>query len=288
MLEISKLNKSYKSFQALKDISLKIDKGVFGLLGPNGAGKTTLMKCIATLITDFTGDIKYQDISWVRGSEEEVKSLIGYLPQRFTMYKNLTVYEALEHIQILKIGKKDEKELRNILNKVNLIKEKDKKINSLSGGMLRRVGIAQAIIGNPKILIIDEPTAGLDPMERVRFRSLIYSLAKENIVIISTHIVEDLEAIAASVAFIKNGEIIKCDKVGKIIENVEGEIYEVETDNSNLDYILQRSNVISIKSSGKKTIVRFLGKVENGTIAEATLEDAYYKFVGVDNYDEEA
>ncbi|MDU1412270.1 MAG: ATP-binding cassette domain-containing protein [Clostridium sp.] len=288
MLEISKLNKSYKSFQALKDISLKIDKGVFGLLGPNGAGKTTLMKCIATLITDFTGDIKYEDVSWVRGSEEEVKSLIGYLPQRFTMYKNLTVYEALEHIQILKIGKKDEKELRSILNKVNLIKEKDKKINSLSGGMLRRVGIAQAIIGNPKILIIDEPTAGLDPMERVRFRSLIYSLAKENIVIISTHIVEDLEAIAASVAFIKNGEIIKCDKVGKIIENVEGEIYEVETDNSNLDYILQRSNVISIKSSGKKTIVRFLGKVENGTIAEATLEDAYYKFVGVDNYDEEA
>lgn len=288
MLEISKLNKSYKSFQALKDISLKIDKGVFGLLGPNGAGKTTLMKCIATLITDFTGDIKYEDVSWVRGSEEEVKSLIGYLPQRFTMYKNLTVYEALEHIQVLKIGKKDEKELRSILNKVNLIKEKDKKINSLSGGMLRRVGIAQAIIGNPKILIIDEPTAGLDPMERVRFRSLIYSLAKENIVIISTHIVEDLEAIAASVAFIKNGEIIKCDKVGKIIENVEGEIYEVETDNSNLDYILQRSNVISIKSSGKKTIVRFLGKVENGTIAEATLEDAYYKFVGVDNYDEEA
>lgn len=288
MLEISKLNKSYKSFQALKDISLKIDKGVFGLLGPNGAGKTTLMKCIATLITDFTGDIKYEDVSWVRGSEEEVKSLIGYLPQRFTMYKNLTVYEALEHIQILKIGKKDEKELSSILNKVNLIKEKDKKINSLSGGMLRRVGIAQAIIGNPKILIIDEPTAGLDPMERVRFRSLIYSLAKENIVIISTHIVEDLEAIAASVAFIKNGEIIKCDKVEKIIENVEGEIYEVETDNSNLDYILQRSNVISIKSSGKKTLVRFLGKVENGTIAEATLEDAYYKFVGVDNYDEEA
>lgn len=288
MLEISKLNKSYKSFKALKDISLKIDKGVFGLLGPNGAGKTTLMKCIATLITDFTGDIKYEDVSWVRGSEEEVKSLIGYLPQRFTMYKNLTVYEALEHIQVLKIGKKDEKELSSILNKVNLIKEKDKKINSLSGGMLRRVGIAQAIIGNPKILIIDEPTAGLDPMERVRFRSLIYSLAKENIVIISTHIVEDLEAIAASVAFIKNGKIIKCDKVGKIIENVEGEIYEVETDNSNLDYILQRSNVISIKSSGKKTLVRFLGKVENGTIAEATLEDAYYKFVGVDNYDEEA
>lgn len=281
MLEISRLKKKYKEFQALDGIDIKIEAGVFGLLGPNGAGKTTLMKCIATLITDFSGEIKYGDISWKKGQENNVKKLIGYLPQNFTFYNNITVFEALEHIQTLKTGKSDYKELDNILEKVNLINYKNNRIKSLSGGMLRRVGIAQAIIGNPKILIIDEPTAGLDPLERVRFRSLIYSLSKENIVIISTHIVEDLESISKTIAFINNGKIVYHNSNEEIIKLMRNKVCELEVDNKDLNQIILDKNIIAIKSYGEKSIIRFLAKGNDTNFVEPTIEDAYYNFIGV-------
>ncbi|MGL5152262.1 MAG: ATP-binding cassette domain-containing protein [Clostridium sp.] len=281
MLEISRLKKKYKEFQALDGIDIKIEAGVFGLLGPNGAGKTTLMKCIATLITDFSGEIKYGDISWKKGQENNVKKLIGYLPQNFTFYNNITVFEALEHIQTLKTGKSDYKELDNILEKVNLINYKNNRIKSLSGGMLRRVGIAQAIIGNPKILIIDEPTAGLDPLERVRFRSLIYSLSKENIVIISTHIVEDLESISKTIAFINNGKIVYHNSNEEIIKLMRNKVCELEVDNKDLNQIILDKNIIAIKSYGEKSIIRFLAKGNDINFVEPTIEDAYYNFIGV-------
>lgn len=285
MLTIENLHKRYGNFEALKGINLNIDKGIFGLLGPNGAGKTTLMKCIATLINDFKGTIDYEGINWHVSKDSDIKSLIGYLPQKFSIYKHLTIDEALQHIQILKRNTFDMQEINNILEKVNLESYRNKKIKELSGGMLRRVGIAQAVIGSPRILIIDEPTAGLDPMERIRFRSLISSISKENIVIISTHIVEDLDAIADSIAFIKNGSIIKYDTVKNILTNMNDTIFEIETDNINLESIIKSNNVISVRSQGNSNIVKILSDEKVGKNIAPTIGDAYFRYIGADASD---
>ena len=175
-LKIDNLSKNYGKKSVLKNINLDITPGILGLLGPNGAGKTTLMKCITGLISNYNGTIKYNDN--IFDKEPGKNPLLGYLPQRFSLFKQLAVIEAMEYISICKGIKRNLSEIENILESVNLIEEKRKKIKNLSGGMLRRFGIAQALIGDPKILIIDEPTSGLDPKERVRFRNILMKLPK--------------------------------------------------------------------------------------------------------------
>lgn len=205
---IKNLSKNYGKKQALKNINLTLENGMFGLLGRNGAGKTTLMRILATLLNKSEGEITICNIPISKS--KEIREITGYLPQDFSMYGNMSVYEAMDYLGVLSGLTKAERRERifDLLNKVNLQGSRKVKVKALSGGMKRRLGIAQAILHNPKILIVDEPTAGLDPEERVRFRNLLCEIAEDRIVILSTHIVEDVEKTCENIAILNDGEII--------------------------------------------------------------------------------
>ena len=191
-IEIKNLSKNYGKKQALDHVNLTISQGMFGLLGRNGAGKTTLMKTLVTLLKKQQGSITICGIPVEETAE--IRKIVGYLPQDFSMYPNMTVYEAMDYLGVLSGMSKEERRKRipKLLKRVNLQDDRGKKVKALSGGMRRRLGIAQAILHNPKVLIVDEPTAGLDPEERVRFRNLLSEISEERIVILSTHIVGDI------------------------------------------------------------------------------------------------
>lgn len=205
---IENLSKSYGNKLALDGISLKIESGMFGLLGRNGAGKTTLMKILATLLPKSGGNIQICGVPVEEAAK--IRTMVGYLPQEFSMYPNMTVYEAMDYLGVLSgLSAAQRKErIMPLLAKVNLNSSAKVRIKALSGGMKRRLGIAQAILHQPQILIVDEPTAGLDPEERVRFRNLLCSIAEERIVLLSTHIVEDIEKTCTNIAILKEGHIL--------------------------------------------------------------------------------
>ncbi len=217
---ISNLNKNYGKKQALKNVNLTIEKGMFGLLGRNGAGKTTLMRILAATLSKTSGEITIYDTPVEKA--KKIRSITGYLPQEFSFYPNLTVYEALDYLGVLSGLSEAERaeKIPQLLKTVNLTGKKNAKIKALSGGMKRRLGIAQAILHNPKVLIVDEPTAGLDPEERVRFRKLLCDIAEERIVILSTHIVEDVEKTCKKIAILRDGEVVYN---GSVEEFVSGE-----------------------------------------------------------------
>ena len=197
-LAINNVTKQYGSFTALQGVDLQIEPGVFGLLGPNGAGKSTLMRILTTLQPADSGHIEYDGLSWQK--QHLVRDIIGYLPQKFSLYKHLKVKEALTHVAVLKGIKTPRDSVQDVLHRVNLEEHQNKKIGALSGGMIRRLGIAQAILGNPQIMIVDEPTAGLDPEERIRFRNILQTLGTSKTIIISSHIVEDIETVCDQAA----------------------------------------------------------------------------------------
>lgn len=207
-IKIEHLTKKFGNKLALNDVSLHLSAGMFGLLGRNGAGKTTLMRILATLLHKSSGEVSICGIPIQKASE--VRKLIGYLPQDFSMYPNMSVYEAMDYLGVLsEIPKSVRKEkIPELLEMVNLADCQTLKVKALSGGMKRRLGIAQAILHNPLILIVDEPTAGLDPEERVRFRNLLCDIAEDRIVILSTHIVEDIEKTCQNIAILDKGTII--------------------------------------------------------------------------------
>ena len=285
-LEINNISKRYGELKALDNVSFKINNGMFGLLGPNGAGKTTLMRTITTLLPIEEGSITYNDIQWQNG--DEVRKIIGYLPQHFSIYKNLKVYEALEHMAILKNVDNAKEEVSSVLNKVNLYSDKDKKIKQLSGGMLRRVGIAQAILGNPKILVVDEPTAGLDPENRIKFRNLLRDISKDMIIIISTHIVEDIENTCNEIGILKKGSLLFSGNVIDFLEKAKGHIYEVDVNREEFNDISSRVRIISSKTFIDGYNIRFLIKNENefipknAKVVSPSLEDAYLYVAGRD------
>lgn len=270
------ITKKFSKKTILNDLSLQIS-GTYGLLGPNGAGKTTLMRMLATILTADRGTITYGKLDWK--SPQEVREIIGYLPQHFSLYPTISVYDCLEHLAILK-GIKDKQkrsfEIDHLLEETNLVEVKYKKMNQLSGGMLRRVGIAQALIGNPKILIIDEPTAGLDIEERVRFRRLLRKIAKDKIVIISTHIVEDLESVCDQICMIKNGEVLVAGTIQEVCKRAQGYVWEAET---TMDLIREDAHIISQKpSQSERSLFRILSErcpAPNAVSVQPTLEDAY-------------
>lgn len=208
VIEISNLKKMYGSKCAIDDISLDIGTGMFGLLGPNGAGKTTLMRILATTVKPTAGTITIEGCTLK--SDSKTRAKIGYLPQDFTMYRNMTAYEILDYLAILSgIETKGRKELvYDTLKLVNMYKERKTRFGAMSGGMKRRIGIAQAIIHNPRVIIVDEPTAGLDIEEQIRFRHLLCELASNRAVILSTHIVADIEATCSELAVLKGGRIV--------------------------------------------------------------------------------
>ncbi|PRT15843.1 ABC transporter ATP-binding protein [Bacillus wiedmannii] len=248
MIQINNVNKTYKRKRILNNVTLNIE-GVYGLIGPNGAGKTTLMRAIAGLITIDSGEINLFPQTLDQNTKKNERNSIGYLPQEFSIYPKITIWECLNHLAILK-GISDtimrEKMVNDILEKVNLQQHKSKKIKELSGGMKKRVGIAQMLIGKPDILIIDEPTAGLDIEERIRFRNLILSLSKDKIIIISSHIVEDVEFLCNKIGILKQGEVIAEGSPSQIAAYAKGKVWEKKISLNEIDYLFEQYNVLDI------------------------------------------
>ena len=259
-------------------VNLTISQGMFGLLGPNGAGKTTLMKILATLLPKTGGKVTIcgTDIS----QEREIRRMVGYLPQDFSMYGNMTVYEAMDYLGVLSGMKKAERRERipMLLEKVNLTENHGTKVKAMSGGMRRRLGIAQAILHNPRVLIVDEPTAGLDPEERVRFRNLLFEIAEERIVILSTHIVGDIEATCENIAVLNQGELLFQGTVTDLLEHAEGKIFTATVSRMELPMLKKQYEVTSMLIQGNEAQVRFVAEEKpfaSANLCEPNVEDAY-------------
>ena len=274
------VSKFYGKKQALNNINLEIEKGMFGLLGRNGAGKTTLMKSIATLLSLSSGNITVCGISVNESSK--IREMIGYLPQDFSMYSNMSAYEAMDYLGVLSgLDKKARKErIPEMLSKVNLNNNMKTKVKAMSGGMRRRLGIAQAILHNPKVLIVDEPTAGLDPEERVRFRNLLSEIAEDRIVILSTHIVGDIESTCENIAVMDEGKIIFKGSVIELLDKAKGNIYEAKISRAEIEDVKKKYIVTNVLMMSTDANVRFIAKNKSDLFegAEETLpnvEDAY-------------
>ncbi|MGG5316194.1 ABC transporter ATP-binding protein [Enterococcus sp. AZ072] len=279
---IKNLNQFYGKKQVLHDINLEIETGMYGLLGRNGAGKSTLMKTLVTLLPVKEGIVRMADISVER--RKEIRGMVGYLPQNFSMYGNMTVYDAMDYLAVLSDIKKREKkkQILNLLEQVNLSAHQKTKVKAMSGGMRRRLGIAQALLNDPKILIVDEPTAGLDPEERLRFRNLLSEISENKIVLLSTHIAGDIEAVAEQLAILDEGRIIFAGKVNELLDEAEGNIYEIDLPRTELASMKKQVEVISLHPDGANTRIRFIGKIgslimEHPLVRQVqpTLEDAY-------------
>lgn len=278
-IEIRNVDKFYGRKQALKNVTLTINQGMFGLLGRNGAGKTTLMKSLATLHSIQKGSIVVCGIPINKA--KEIRSMTGYLPQDFSMYPSMTVLESLDYLGVLSGMDKSlrEKRIAMLLKRVNLTEHKHKKVKALSGGMKRRLGIAQALLHEPKVLIVDEPTAGLDPEERIRFRNLLCEVAEERIVILSTHIVGDIEATCEDIAIMNSGEILWQGTVAELLRSAEGKVFTINANKKYLPLIKQQYIVTGMLVQSEYTTVRIISEytpdLQGVMIAEPNLEDAY-------------
>ena len=280
-LNIKQLNKTYNGeILAMDDISISIKSGMFGLLGPNGAGKSTLMRTIATLQKPDAGTISFNGIN-VLESPKEFRSHLGYLPQEFGVYPRITAEQLLNHLATLKgINNKNErKELVDyLLERTNLYDKKNKSVKAFSGGMKQRIGIAQALIGNPKILIVDEPTAGLDPGERNRFYDLLSDVGEDVIVILSTHIVDDVRELCTEMAIMDFGKIVFQGKPQDGINELNGKVFEKHIKKTELDKYKKEFNVISNRLIGGNPVIHVLAEKIDNTFKkiEPTLEDVFF------------
>ena len=281
-LTITNLSKTYSNgVQALDNVSLTIPNGLFGLLGPNGAGKSTLMRTIATLQEADAGEIMMDDINIVT-QKIELKQILGYLPQDFGFYPKDRAYNLLDQLSMLK-GIKEKSDRKKLveytLKKVNLWDARKQKIGTFSGGMKQRFGIAQALLGNPKLIIVDEPTAGLDPYERRRFHNLLAEIGKDIIVILSTHIVDDVSNLCTNMAIIDKGKILLQTDPGEIIKEFENKIWEKDITGFNMEEFEKEHKVISTRLFAGKNIVRIFSETDPGNdfiSVESILEDVYF------------
>lgn len=261
-LFINNVSKQFKDKNAVNDVSLHITSGVWGLLGANGAGKTTLMRMIAGIMEPSAGKIEYDGIP-ITTLKGKYRDIFGYLPQEFGFYPEFTVKDYLEYVATLKgLTKKDtKKKINELLKNLSLEDVRNKKISKLSGGMKRRVGIAQALLNDPEVLILDEPTSGLDPGERVRFRKMISEFAKDRIVLISTHIVSDIEYIAAKNAIMKNGQIIATGTTEKLVQEIDGKVWECEVSTEQLHEYEKKLQIVNLRNEDDgKVTVRYLAE----------------------------
>lgn len=280
-LIISNLSKTYKNgIKALQDITLQIPIGMYGLLGPNGAGKSTLMRTIATLQTPDFGSIQLGGLD-VLAQPNELRKVLGYLPQQFGVYPALSAELLLDHLAVLKgiINSKERKEIiQALLHKVNLYEVRKQKLGGFSGGMKQRFGIAQALLNNPKLLIVDEPTAGLDPVERNRFYNLLSEVGEQTIVILSTHIVDDVKELCPRMAIINKGKVLVQGNPLQIMENLQGLLYEKMIQKNELEHYKNEYQVISDRLYLGNQIVHVLSDKHPGSgfkLIEANLEDVY-------------
>jgi ABC-type multidrug transport system ATPase subunit len=279
MLTVSDVTKSYGKKVAIENINLDFNNGLYGLLAPNGAGKTTLIKIITTLLNPTSGEILYNGVE-IQKMGAEYRSLVGYLPQKFGYYKNNTPIQYLNYLAALKDMPTDglKQCINEVLEQVGLADSANVKMKNFSGGMLQRVGIAQAIFADPKILVLDEPTAGLDPKERVRFRNIISALSKDRIVILSTHIVSDIESIANRVIMIKDKHIYKNDTVTEICSELDGCVFEASLSNDDYMNFEKKYLVLSARQEHNGVTVRFYSDdKKNITARKCTpnLEDVF-------------
>ncbi len=278
-LVIKDLSKKYnKEKYGLRDYSLTIEKGILGLLGPNGAGKSTLMKIIATISKPTTGILTLDGHDLVN-EPNYIRKMLGYLPQDFGVYANLNAYEFLSYIAAMKGvgGPSLKNRIEMLLEGVNLIEAAKLPIGTYSGGMKQRIGIAQALLNDPKVLIFDEPTVGLDPEERVRFRNLISDLAHDCIIILSSHIVSDIETIADSIAIMKSGTLVTTGTQPDVIARVEGKVFETVIDGTAVESFRATQFVVNTIRQKDKIRIRYISDqpAPSSTLFAATLEDAY-------------
>ena len=294
ILTIKDFNKTYSNgVQACKNVNLTIKTGMFGLLGPNGAGKSTLMRTIATLQEADSGSIFLDDLN-VLQEKHEVRKILGFLPQEFDVYPKSTAYELLNHLAVLK-GMKDAKVRKEtveiLLEKTNLHNVRNKFLGGFSGGMKQRFGIAQALINNPKLLIVDEPTAGLDPEERFRFHNILSELGENIIVILSTHIVEDVSELCNSMAIMNFGEVLIEKHPEDVLSELNGKVWGKLIDKNEIEAVNQKYKVLSSRMyMGKTKVHIFADDTNNNDIAvspnlegfeavPADLKDAYFYFI---------
>ncbi len=281
-LVITDLSKTYPNgVKALDNISLEISNGMFGLLGPNGAGKSSLMRTIATLQEADSGTIMLNDID-VEKEPRKLRQVLGYLPQEFGVYPNITAYGLLDHVAVLKgiTNVSERKEMITyLLNKVNLYDKRNKKVKSFSGGMKQRVGIAQALIGSPQLIIVDEPTAGLDPGERNRFHNLLADVGEEVVVILSTHIVDDVRELCNNMAIMNNGSLVYKGSPITVIDELKGQVWRKAIEREELQEYMSNHRIISNKMVAGKPQIHVLSETNPGegfVPVEPNLEDVFF------------
>ena len=281
-LQIKNLNKTYSNgVQALKDVNLTIPQGMFGLLGPNGAGKSSLMRTLATLQQADSGSVTLGDIDVLK-DKAKVREILGYLPQEFGVYPKISSYNMLNHIASLKgVSNKSERKalVESLLNKTNLWHVRNKSLGTYSGGMKQRFGIAQALIGDPSLIIVDEPTAGLDPAERIRFHNLLSEIGENTIVILSTHIVEDISNLCNNMAIICLGEVVAKGNPSELTEEIKGKIWKKGIEKADLERYQSEMQVISTYLKAGQTIIHVLSEEQPDSSFEPSktnLEDVYF------------
>ena len=281
MLSVEHVTKQYGTFTALEDITLTLTPGVYGLLGPNGAGKTTLMKMIATLLFPTKGQILWngEDIFSLGA---DYRGILGYLPQQFGYYPGYTPRQFLKYAAALQgiPEREGEKRIEKLLTLVGLEDKQNWKLKKFSGGMIQRVGIACAILNDPKLLVLDEPTAGLDPRERVRFRNLLHSLAQDRIVLLSTHIVSDVQTIADQVIMFRNHRLYCCEAPSQICARFQGQVFQLPANTP----LIQGQRVLSEAQGEEGPVLRILAEnpPAGATEVQPGLEDAFLAIYGED------
>jgi ABC-type multidrug transport system ATPase subunit len=282
MLQIDDLTHVYPNgVRALDGVTLGAPRGMFGLLGPNGAGKSTLMRCIATLQTPTSGHIRFDDIDVLK-TPERLRATLGYLPQDFGVYPRVSAYDMLDHMAVLKgiaEPKARKAEVERLLEQVNLYGVRKKALAGFSGGMRQRFGIAQALLGGPSLIIVDEPTAGLDPEERNRFLNLLAEIGENVVVLLSTHIVEDVSDLCQAMAIIAGGRIVRQGAPTALVAELDGRIWTKTVDKADIPAIRERHQLISTRLSGGRTLVHVLspGDPGEGFIPHrGGLEDVYF------------
>ena len=271
MLSLVNIRKDYGKFTAIEDLNLELEEGLYAMLAPNGAGKTTIIRMMTTLLFPTSGEILY-DGENILEMGESYRKMVGYLPQQFGYYKSNTPVQYLSYLAALKKIPRQEakRQIPKLLELVGLSEEANKKMKKFSGGMTQRVGIAQALLGDPKILILDEPTAGLDPKERVRFRNLLSSMSRNRIVVLSTHIVSDVESVANQVMLLKDHRLLLMDTVPNICSRYQGKIYEKKIREWEYEEFARRHVVLSVRQEQDDSIVvRFCGEKDLADEPEA-------------------
>ena len=288
-LVINNLSKTYPNgVKALDNVSIEIENGMFGLLGPNGAGKSSLMRTLATLQEADSGTAMLNDIDIFK-EPTELRKTLGYLPQEFGVYPRITAEQLLSHLAVLKgvTNSGERKELvKYLLDKVNLYDKRNKSVKAFSGGMKQRIGIAQALIGTPKLIIVDEPTAGLDPGERNRFYNLLADVGKDVIVILSTHIVDDVRELCTKMAIMNMGEIVFQGAPQTAIEDLSGKVYQKIVERDELDDYAKNYSIISNKMVGGKPLIHVFSETDpsNGfRLIQANLEDVFFSKINTTN-----